>query len=156
MNIHLQTKLYETDYLKWIETTVSNLKDRDYTNIDWDNLIEEIEDLGRGERRGFESNLTIVLIHLLKWHYQPEKRSISWQNSIAEHRRRIRKALRDSPSLQPFLEEIIPESYTDAIEQAAIQTRLSPETFPPVCPYSVIKILDSSFLPESSSNQTHK
>ncbi|MBW4421747.1 MAG: DUF29 domain-containing protein [Myxacorys californica WJT36-NPBG1] len=148
MNINLQTNLYETDYLKWIETTAKNLKDRDYTSIDWDNLIEEVEDTGRSERRGFESNLTILLIHLLKWHYQSEKRSTSWQSSIAEHRRRIRKVLKDSPSLQSFLEEIIPESYTDAIEQAAIQTSLSPETFPLTCPYSTIEILDSSFLPE--------
>lgn len=141
-------KLYDTDYLKWIETTVEKLRVGDYSNIDWQNLIEEIEDMGRSERRSLESNLVVVLMHLLKWEFQPDRRSGSWKASIAEHRRRIRKAVKDSPSLRPYLEEVFSECYADAVEQASAETGLSVETFPQSCIYSAIEVLDSEFLPD--------
>ncbi|HAT13828.1 MAG TPA: DUF29 domain-containing protein, partial [Microcoleaceae bacterium UBA11344] len=134
-------KLYETDYLKWIETTVKKLRVRDYSNIDWENLIEEIEDMGRSERRSLESNLVVVLMLLLKWQFQPDKRSGSWKGSIAEHRRRIRKSFQDSPSLQPYLERVFSECYSDAIEQASAETGLAIETFPPLCLYTSAEVL---------------
>ena len=140
--------LYDTDYLKWIKTTVEKLRVHDYSNIDWENLIEEIEDMGRSERRSLESNIVIVLMHLLKWQYQPELRSGSWKGSIAEHRRRIRKSLKDSPSLKPYFEEVFAECYSDAVEQASAETGLSEETFPQLCPYTLAEVLDSQFLPE--------
>ncbi|MBD1890233.1 DUF29 domain-containing protein [Coleofasciculus sp. FACHB-SPT9] len=140
--------LYETDYLKWIQTTVEKLRVGDYPNIEWENLIEEIEDMGRSERRSLKSNLIIVLTHLLKWQFQPEKRSGSWKGSIVEHRRRIREALKDSPSLKPYLEEVFAESYADAVEQASAETELLLEIFPQLCPYTSTKVLDSNFLPE--------
>lgn len=140
--------LYETDYLKWIEATIEKLQCGDYSNIDWENLIEEIEDMGRSERRSFKSNLIIILIHLLKWQYQPELRGGSWKSSIVEHRRRIREALKDSPSLKPFLEEVLAECYSDAIEQASAETGLPVDTFPQLCPYTSEEVLDSNFLSE--------
>ncbi|MBD1844571.1 DUF29 domain-containing protein [Cyanobacteria bacterium FACHB-63] len=143
-----QRLLYETDYLRWIETTVHRLRDRDYDTIDWDNLIDEIEDMGRSERHRLESNLVIVLLHLLKWQYQPGKRSGSWEASLLEHRRRIRKALQTSPSLEPYLENIVAESYSAATKQAKAETGLPLETFPTDCPYDVASILDDDFLPD--------
>ncbi|MBD1931430.1 MULTISPECIES: DUF29 domain-containing protein [Cyanophyceae] len=143
-----QQSLYDTDYLIWIKTTVEKLRVHDYSNIDWENLIEEIEDMGRSERRSLESNLIVVLTHLLKWQYQPELRSGSWKGSIVEHRRRIRKALKESPSLKPYLEEVFAECYLDAVEQASAETELPVETFPQLCPYTSAEILDSDFLPE--------
>ena len=140
--------LYKTDYLKWIQTTVEQLRVKDYSSIDWENLIEEIEDMGRSERRSLESNLIVVLTHLLKWQCQPEFRSGSWKGSIVEHRRRIRKALKESPSLKPYLEEVLAECYLDAVEQASAETELPVETFPQECPYTSAEVLDSSFLPE--------
>jgi hypothetical protein len=128
--------LYETDYLKWIDTTIEKLRLQDYSNIDWENLIEEIEDMGRSERKSLKSNLIIVLTHLLKWQYQPEFRSGSWKGSIVEHRRRIREALSDSPSLKPYLEEVFAGGYLDAVEQASAETGLPVETFPQECPYT--------------------
>ncbi|MFM7368663.1 MAG: DUF29 domain-containing protein, partial [Sphaerospermopsis kisseleviana] len=80
--------LYETDYLQWIETTLSKLQNQDYTNVDWENLIEEIADMGRSERKSLKSNLIVILLHLLKWQFQPNQRSGSWESSIIEHRRR--------------------------------------------------------------------
>jgi len=140
--------LYETDYLKWIETTLAKLRLGDYYHIDWENLIEEIEDMARSERRSFKSNLVVLLMHLLKWQYQPELRSGSWKGSIVKHRRCIREALKDSPSLKPFLAEVFAECYVDAVEQASAETGLFVEVFPEFCPYSSEEVLSAEFLPE--------
>jgi hypothetical protein len=138
--------LYEVDYLQWIETTVEKLRNQDYSSVDWGNLIEEIEDMGRNERRSLESNLIVVILHLLKWQFQPECRSGSWEGSIIEHRRRINKAIKESPSLKPYLESIFAESYTAAVKQAKAETGLPLATFPQECPYSIANVIDE-FLP---------
>ncbi|OKH28050.1 DUF29 domain-containing protein [Chroogloeocystis siderophila] len=140
--------LYETDYLEWIESTVKKLRSQNYESVDWENLIEEIEDMGRGERRSLESNLIVVLLHLLKWQYQPEYRSGSWESSIIEHRRRIKKLLKESPSLKPYLESIFAEAYTEAAKQAKAETGLPLETFPTQCPYELVEVVNDEFLPE--------
>ena len=119
-----QTSLYDTDYLQWIETTVEALRQQNYSAVDWENVIEELLGMSRSERHASESNLIVVLMHLLKWQYQPPLRSGSWKGSVVEHRRRIRKALKASPSLKPYLEEIFAEAYTDAVEQASAETGL--------------------------------
>ncbi|MGD1952927.1 MAG: DUF29 domain-containing protein [Leptolyngbyaceae cyanobacterium] len=139
--------LYDTDYMQWITTTVDKLRRQDYSHVDWANLIEEIEDMGKRERRSLESNLTILLLHLLKWKYQPDKRSGSWAGSIVEHRRRIRKALKDSPSLKPQIEKMLSEAYTDAINQAAAETQLPADTFPSECEFKLSQIMDDNFSP---------
>lgn len=151
LDVNLQN-LYDRDYLKWIETTVEKLRLRDYSNIDWENMIEQIEDMGRTERRSLESNLVVLLMHLLKWEFQPDRRSGSWKGTIAEHRRRLRKSLQDSPSLKPYLEEVFSECYSDAIEQASAETGLSLETFPQWCVYTSAEVLDSNFLPDFLSD----
>lgn len=139
--------LYDTDYLQWIKTTVEKLHSRDYVNVDWDNLIEEIEDIGRSEQTSLESNLIVVLLHLLKWQYQPERRSGSWESSMIEHRRRIKKALQESPTLKPYLESIFAQSYIEAVKQAKAETGLPLETFPKECPYQLTAVVDDQFLP---------
>ena len=140
--------LYETDYLQWIETTVGKLQSRDYVNVDWENLIAEIEDMGRSERRGLKSNLIVVLVHLLKWQFQGDRRSGSWEGSIIEHRRRMREAIDDSPSLQPYLESIFLDCYPQAVKQAKAETQLPLDTFPKPCPYELAQVLNDEFLPE--------
>jgi hypothetical protein len=140
--------LYEVDYLQWIETTVSKLRDRNYSDVDWENLSEEIEDMGRSERRSLESNLIVVLLYLLKWQYQPEYRSGSWAGSIIEHRRRIKKAIKESPSLKPYLEEIFSESYLEAVKQAKAETGLPSLTFPQQCPYKLTQVINDDYLPD--------
>ena len=140
--------LHEADYLRWIETTVEKLRSQDYANVDWENLIEEIEDMGRSERRSLESNLIVVLLHLLKWQYQPERRSGSWESSIIEHRRHIKKALKESPSLNSYCESIFSECYVEAVKQAKAETGLSLEIFPIECLYELTEVIDDQFLPE--------
>ncbi len=140
--------LYSTDFVQWVETNLEYLKAQDYDRVDWENLLEEIADMSRRERQSLESNLIILLLHLLKWQYQPEFRSGSWKGSIREHRRRLNKALKASPSLKAYFHEIIAESHIDAAKQAADETSLPRSTFPIDCPYSPAEILDEEFLPE--------
>lgn len=143
-----QKNLYDRDFVGWIETTVEQLRAQNYADVDWTNLIEEIEDMSRRERKSLKSNLVVLLLHLLKWQYQPEYRSGSWRGSIREHRRRINDDLNDSPSLTPYLQAVLSSCYTSACEQAADETGLALQTFPIDCPYTPEQVLDPSFLPE--------
>ena len=139
--------LYDTDYVKWIDATVAALKQGNLDAVDWDNLLEEIEDMGRSECKSFKSNLIILLLHLLKWQYQPEQRSNSWKGSIVEHRRRILESLEESPSFRPFLlAEILAKADQDALDQAEAETGLPRETFPASCPYKLVDITEKGFL----------
>jgi hypothetical protein len=109
------TNLYETDYLAWVELTVAKLRSPDLATlnpeIDWENLIEEIEDMGKSSRSSLKSNLRIILAHLLKWQYQSDRRSRSWQSSIIEHRLRIYDTFAESPSLKRYFAEVFDDAY---------------------------------------------
>jgi hypothetical protein len=143
----LTKSLYEADYVKWIDATAAAIKQGNLDAVDWDHLLEEIEDMGRRERKSFKSNLIVLLLHLLKWQYQPQQRSNSWKGSIVEHRRRILESLEESPSLGPFFEEILAQAYQDAVDQAEAETGLARETFPTSCPYEPDDITEKGFLP---------
>jgi hypothetical protein len=104
--------------------------------------------MGRRERQSLKSNLIVVLLHLLKWQFQPKRRSVSWEGSIVEHRRRIRDAIEDSLSLKPYLETIFDRSYKDAVKQAKAETGLPLETFREECPYELAEVVNDDFLPE--------
>lgn len=139
--------LYKQDYFSWLKQTALSLRKGAFDQLDMENLIEEIEDMGRNEKRAFESNLRVVLLHLLKWKYQPQQRSGGWRGSIAEHRIRIRKALQDSPSLKNSLSVAFAETYQDAITIASQETGLEPETFPTSCEWALQQVLDEAWLP---------
>ena len=143
------TNLYENDYFQWIENTVARLKNRDFENIDLENLIEEIETLGRSEKRELESRLTILLMHLLKYKYQPSKRSNSWRFTIREQRLRILKSFKDSPSLNNYFQNIFSEIYSDARALAADETGLNIDTFSKNSPFNIEFVLNYDWLPEA-------
>ena len=150
MSLELQAghkNLYATDYVRWVDMTVQQLRAKNYAAVDWDNLIEEIEDMSRRERRSLKSNLIVVLLHLLKWQYQPDRRSGSWRGSIREYRRRINDDLKDSPSLLPYLQAVFDECYDNARVQAADETEMPLNTFPASCPYSPEQVLNPEYLP---------
>ena len=90
----------------------------------------------------------MVFLHLLKWQYQPNKRSRSWKSSIFEHRRRLHEAFKGSPSLKPFFTNIFPECYQYGRKQASIETDLSLTAFPTESPFTIDEILDENFLPD--------
>ncbi|MFM2061096.1 MAG: hypothetical protein RLZZ507_766 [Cyanobacteriota bacterium] len=142
------SNLYDEDFYLWIETTAKQLKDGNFIEIDLTNLIEEIESMGRSEKRALKSNLLILLMHLLKYKYQPEKRSNSWLSTIFEHRRRLKEELTESPSLKKYLSEVFSECYQDARKQASLETGLSLDTFPVDCPFTTDEILNQDYLPE--------
>ncbi len=105
-------RLYNTDFAKWIDQATVLLKQRKFDELDIENLIEEVEDWRKRDRRALCSNLEIVLLHLLKWQFQPEQRSTSWRGSIREHRRHISRILKDSPSLNAYLLQEYEDCYS--------------------------------------------
>jgi hypothetical protein len=139
--------LYEQDFSLWLETTVNQLKEKRFHEVDFLNLIEELEAIGRSEKNSLESNLRVVFLHLLNYKYQPNKRSRSWLASIREHRIRIRKALQNSPSLRVYLNTIFAETYQDSRNLASDETGLLINTFPDVCPFTLEETLNEEFLP---------
>lgn len=139
--------LYERDYYLWLSHTAQLIKEGKFSEVDAANLVEEIEDIGRSEKRAVKSNLIIVLLHLLKYKYQPAKRTNSWKASIREHRRRLRDDFKASPSLKRYLEEVFNECYQDAIEQAADETGLPLDSFPPESPFAAAETLNPDYLP---------
>jgi Domain of unknown function DUF29 len=141
------TTLYDTDFALWAEETAQRLKDGRIADIDLENLIEEVEDLSRRERDALYSNLKMVLLHLLKWEFQHQKQTNSWRASIREHRQRIKRQIKKSPSLKSYPEEILSECYAEARELASDKTGLSLNAFPAECPYAIATALDSNFLP---------
>jgi hypothetical protein len=142
------TNLYEQDYYLWLKNTAQLLRDDKLSQLDKLNLIEELEDMGRSEKRAVKSNLIRVLQHLLKWKYQPEKRSDSWLSTIVEHRQRIILAFEDSPSLKGYYLEVFDKCYQDARKNAAIETKLPLTVFPAQFPFNPQDTLNFDYLPD--------
>lgn len=142
--------LYDQDYYLWIEKTVEQLRQNQLQEIDIQNLIEELESMGRNEKRSVQSNLTILLMHLLKYKYQPNKRSQSWRSTIVEHRRRLLSLFKDSPSLKRYSQEIFAECYQDACQDAATETQLQVSIFPDESPFSLDDVLRVDYLADEA------
>ena len=140
--------LYEQDFCLWIEQAVKLLSENRLSELDRENLIEEISDMGSSQKQGLESNLEVVLMHLLKYKYQPEKRSNSWRSTLFEHRRRLQKAFKTSPSLKRHFASEFDDCYTAARELAAIETGLDIKLFPLESPFTSNQVLDKSYLPD--------
>lgn len=149
IRITAHQQLYDTDFAQWIDQATDLLRQGRFTELDLENLIEEVEDLGKRDRRALCSNLEVVLLHLLKWQFQPEQQSASWRGSIREHRRRIARILKDSPSLTRYLQQEYTDCYACARAQAADETGLDLDIFPIDCPYTMAEALDAAFLPSS-------
>lgn len=145
---------YDRDFFGWTREQAAKLRARAAseggTDVDWENVAEEIEDLGSSQRNEIESRMAVLLAHLLKWRFQPAGRSNSWRATVAEQRMRIARRLRQSPSLRSYPAEILAEEYELARLSAAAEIGCSPETFPDVCPFTVENVLHPDFLPETA------
>ena len=142
-----EPSLYDTDLYAWAQEQAARLRAHASSAIDWENVAEEIESVGNSECSEIENRLAVLLMHLLKWHFQPDWRSNSWRATIHEQRRRINRKIRRSPSLKSYPLEVLDEEYQIARLNAVSETRLPLETFPVACPYAISQILDLEFLP---------
>lgn len=139
--------LYETDFYSWTQQQANLLRKQQWHQLDLSNLIEEIESLGRQERAELRNRLSVLIGHLLKWEYQPERRSRSWLNTIRIQRLDTSELLEENPSLKSYLQEVLPKAYVKGIALGSGETNLPVKTFPQNCPYLLEEILSDRFYP---------
>jgi hypothetical protein len=140
--------LYDQDYYLWLKTTINQLRTGQFSAVDLENLLEELETMGRSEKRAVESLLTNLLVHLLKlkcWDSERERNQGHWQGEVRTFRRQIKKSLKDSPSLKPYILEIFDECYQDARKEASDRSQLPIDTFPLIPIGSLEQILDENW-----------
>lgn len=147
----LKSPLGELDYYDWLVEQATHLRACRFDELDAEAIAEELEDMGRSERRAVESHLKNLLLHLLKWSTQTKRRSRSWRDSIDTARYALLDLLDDSPSLRSQLPEFIERQYPRARRSAANQTGLVEADFPPLCPFLLDQVLDREFFPEMRS-----
>ena len=143
-----RTGKYESDFYGWANEQAGLLREGRLAEADIENIAEEIESLGRSEKRELVNRLAVLLAHLLKWQFQPAWRGKSWRLTIKEQRRKIAEHLGENPSLRPNLEDAIARAYRDAIADAQKETSLNEDDLPATCPYTPEQIFDPKFLPE--------
>jgi hypothetical protein len=144
----MSTPNYQQDYYGWAIHNAELLRQGRLAEIDVEHIAEELEDMGGSKERELESRLGVLLAHLLKWVYQPERRGNSWRATIEEQRRRIDRVLRKNPSLKSKLEEAFLDGYGDARLIAMRETGMDKAVFPEVCPFSLQDALDDRHWPE--------
>lgn len=148
MSVSQLSQLYDDDVYTWAMRNAELLRQGRFDQIDVAHIAEEIESVGKSERRELENRLIVLLAHLLKWRAQPERRGRSWRATIKEQRRRVAGVLKTNPGLQPLLDEILDEAYQSARLVASRETDLDEATFPEVCPYAFEDILGDEFWPD--------
>lgn len=132
---------YEHDFYRWTQTQAELLRRGQFADVDLSHVAEEIESMGKSDRRAISSYLHGILVHLLKWQYQSGRRSRSWENSIDNNRRQVERITRDSPSLSAQIPELIAAEYASARRTASRQTRLPLATFPESCPFTIKQVI---------------
>lgn len=150
----MPSNLYETDFYAWTLEQSKLLKESDFKQLDIVNLVEEIESLGKQERRELDNRLGILIGHLIKWDYQPEKRSKSWRATIREQRRAAQKLISQNPSLKPYLTEAIVDAYESGKDLVVSETPLDYVDLPENCPYTSEQLFDPGF--PTDLNPTYK
>jgi hypothetical protein len=133
---------YEDDAYGWATEQAALLRTRRFDLVDVENMAEEIESVGRSEYAKLESALRVILLHLLKWDYQPERRSTGWALSAKVHRVHARRTLQRSPGLKSHVAEAFTEGYELARIEAAGETGLPESTFPQACPYDLDAVMN--------------
>ncbi len=139
---------YDRDYYAWLTANAALLRGGRLSEIDAAQIAEELEDMGKSERRAIESWLKVLVLHLLKWRLQPMRRGVSWQQSIDNARDEIAQRLQDSPSLRSKLDEMIVARYPTIRRFAMRETGLPLDTFPETCPFDKDELLDQDYWPE--------
>jgi hypothetical protein len=139
--------LYDQDFYSWLITNSQLIKEKRFSEIDVENIVEELESMGKSEKRELMSRLAVLLAHLLKWSYQPEQRSNSWKYTIEEQRRAVEEVLEDSPSLKYQLDQKFNDAYSKAVLIAARETGFAKAKFPQDCPFTWEQAINDNFWP---------
>ncbi|MFS8837211.1 DUF29 domain-containing protein [Synechococcus sp. R6-5] len=145
--------LYDCDFYAWTQEQAALLRSGQWDQLDIPNLVEEIEALGRQERRELVNRLGILVGHLLKWQFQPQQRSKSWTATIIEQRQEVQELIADNPSLKSYLVEAMNKAYQKSVLLVVKETPLSLDDLPAHCPYTLDQVMDPDFYPEQESPQ---
>ena len=143
--------LYEQDFYAWANEQAALLRAGKLAAADIENIAEEIESIGRSEKRELVSRLTVLLQNLLKWRFQPDRRGRSWEATITLQRDDLVDHLHDNPSLRAMLPEVVARAYGTAIVMAEGETDLSRSSFPAACPWSIEQIIAQDFWPDAAT-----
>jgi len=149
---------YEDDFYAWTIEQARLLRAGELSAVDAANIAEEIESMGRSDRRELQSRLAVLTMHLLKWRFQPAARSRGWSATIDEQRLQIENVFAESPSLRPLAGGLLPQAYKIARTRAIGETGFADDAFSPTCPFTLDEILSESFLPDTAAvtDQTTK
>ena len=143
MGIH-----YEKDFYAWTQEQANLIRQGKFNEIDTLHIIDEIESMGRSEKRALKSRLAVLLMHLLKWQYQPTFRGVSWTITIRNQRWEIAELLEDNPSLQHWVTDTMLDAYKQARLNAQTETALRLDVFPEECPWTVEQVISNELFPE--------
>jgi len=140
---------YEKDVVAWAMEQAALLRAGNLSALDIEHIAEEIEDVGKSEKRELASRMAVLLSHLLKWQHQPGRRGSSWTRTLKEQRKAIASAMRQTPSLKASLSDAdwLAGVWADAVTKAVDETGL--DSFPEECPWSMVQVLSAEFFPEA-------
>ncbi len=140
--------LYQTDFYYWTQQQAALLRNEEYAELDLPNLIEEIEAMGKSDKREVESRLTVILEHLLKLRHEPKSRARNhWRRTVQVQRIDLARLLRENHTLRTQISDFIADAYQDARKLAANGLNRTVSTFPPTCPWAATEILNEDWLP---------
>lgn len=144
------TVKYDEDVIAWANEQARLLRAGRFDMLDIEHLADEIEDVGKSEKRELASRMAILLCHLLKWQFQPERRGNSWKHTINSQRKRLKRALGITPSLNALLHdrEWFNDAWDDGLLMAANETGKETDAFPPACAWTIDELFDETFYPE--------
>lgn len=153
LEVKAKNTAYQQDFFAWLNEQSTLLRNKNFANLDIENLVEELEAMGRSEQRELKSRMIVLVMHLLKWQFQPEKKGESWRKTIYEQRKQIALVIEDSPSLKSFLNDSdwLQTVWQYAIKDAVEETGLAKATFPTEPIWQVSDILSDEFYPENES-----
>ena len=150
----MKTSLYDFDFYAWSNKQAALLRGGMIAEADIENIAEEIESMGKTEKKELVSRLAVLLLHLLKWQYQSTRRSRSWEATIKTQRNKISRHLAQNPSLKAHVQEVVGWAFEDARLEASGETELPESTFPQACPWTFDQIVDAGFWPGQSGKRT--
>ncbi len=142
--------LYDKDFFSWANTQAMLLRAGRLSEIDVKHIADEIEALGRREKRELVSRLSVLLLHLLKWSFQPEGRGKSWELTIREQRRQLARHQRDNPSLRAWTDQAMADAYGEAVLRAELEMNLARDMLSWSCPYRFEEAVDDAFWPDAA------